>query len=67
MATKPAAYEPSPGSAAAAQPPTRRKDRTHWLYIIKVKPQAIKLRLLFCQNTRVSHYVNICSFGLLSC
>ena len=36
MATKPAAYEPSPGSAAAAQPPTRRKDRTHWLYIMVI-------------------------------
>ncbi|MDN6201532.1 MAG: C4-dicarboxylate transporter DctA, partial [Micrococcaceae bacterium] len=36
MATKPAAYEPSPGSVAAGQPPVRKKDRTHWLYIMVI-------------------------------
>ncbi|MGO2004405.1 cation:dicarboxylate symporter family transporter [Arthrobacter rhombi] len=36
MATKPAADESSPGSAAAGQPPRRKKDRTHWLYIMVI-------------------------------
>ncbi|MBM6622598.1 cation:dicarboxylase symporter family transporter [Micrococcaceae bacterium RIT802] len=36
MATRPGEYEPTQGGTAAATPPQRKKDRTHWLYIMVI-------------------------------